>query len=140
MSDHKSQIFVICTANNIKSVPPEFFRAGRFDATFFVDLPTPEEQQVILNLYMKKYNVQGPVPNITNWTGAEIETMCRHASIMGSMSEAARYVVPIYQSRGKEIEELRSYASGNCVPASIPQNTAKIQAARRMRPASPLQN
>lgn len=87
-----------------------------------------------------KYNVQGPVPNITNWTGAEIETMCRHASIMGSMSEAARYVVPIYQSRGKEIEELRSYASGNCVPASIPQNTVKTQAARRMRPASPLQN
>lgn len=141
LNDHKSKIFIVCTANNIKGVPPEFFRAGRFDATFFVDLPTPEEQRTILNIHAEKYGVQaGPVPNITNWTGAEIETMCRHASIMGSMSEAAQYIVPIYQSRGKEIEELRAYARNNCVPASIPQSQVKATVGRKMRHGTSSQN
>jgi len=131
---------LVHNCNAVNKIPPEFFRAGRFDATFFVDLPTQEEQHTILNLYMKKYNIEGPIPNITNWTGAEVESMCRHASIMGSMSEAAGYVIPIYKSRGKEIEELRAYARGNCVPASIPQNQVKTQSARKIRQSSPSEN
>lgn len=142
LSDHKSRVFVICTANSIERVPPEFFRAGRFDATFFVDLPAQEEQRAILDIHTSRYNVstQGGIPDITNWTGAEIETLCRHASIMGSMTEAAKYIVPIYRSRGKEIDELRAYAKGNCVPASIPQNQVKTQVARKIRLDQPSQN
>lgn len=141
MSDHKTKVFTVCTANNVKSVPAEFFRAGRFDATFFVDLPTPEEQRTILDLHAAKYGVStDTVPNITNWTGAEIETLCRLASIFGTLEEAARYIVPIYQSRGKEIEELRTYARGNCVPASIPQSNVKTPIARKIRPGRVSEN
>lgn len=145
LSDHKSQVFVVATSNNIKSVPPEFFRAGRFDGIFFVDIPSLEEQCKILEIYTKRYGVPvGSLPEclavIANWTGAEIETLCRHASIMGSMEEAARYIVPIYRSRGREINELREYARGNCVPASIPQTQVKSQTTRRIRPSASLEN
>ena len=39
LSDHESDVFVVATANDISRLPPEFSRAERFDATFFVDLP-----------------------------------------------------------------------------------------------------
>jgi SpoVK/Ycf46/Vps4 family AAA+-type ATPase len=35
MSENNSPVLVMATANNISALPPEFIRAGRFDATFF---------------------------------------------------------------------------------------------------------
>ncbi|WP_367113244.1 hypothetical protein [Treponema sp.] len=37
-------MYVVATANNISSVPPEFFRKGRFDELFLVELPDDEER------------------------------------------------------------------------------------------------
>jgi len=39
MQEKTTATFVVCTANNVASLPPEFMRAGRFDEIFFVDLP-----------------------------------------------------------------------------------------------------
>ena len=39
MQEKTSQVFVVVTANNVESIPPEFMRAGRFDEIFFLDLP-----------------------------------------------------------------------------------------------------
>ena len=40
LAETESPMLVMATANNISQLPPEFLRAGRFDALFFVDLPT----------------------------------------------------------------------------------------------------
>jgi SpoVK/Ycf46/Vps4 family AAA+-type ATPase len=40
LNDHESDAFVVCTANDISKLPPEFSRCERFDAVFFLDLPT----------------------------------------------------------------------------------------------------
>ena len=40
LSDHESDVFMICTANDVSRLPPEFSRAERFDGCFFLDLPT----------------------------------------------------------------------------------------------------
>ena len=37
-------VYVVATANNISSVPPEFFRKGRFDELFLVELPDDERR------------------------------------------------------------------------------------------------
>jgi SpoVK/Ycf46/Vps4 family AAA+-type ATPase len=51
------QIFVIATCNKIASLPPEVRR--RFtDGTFYFDLPTKEERDVIWRIYMKKYGLK----------------------------------------------------------------------------------
>src|SRR5262249_12397849 len=39
LNDRASDVFTVCTANDISRLPPEFSRAERFDATFFLDLP-----------------------------------------------------------------------------------------------------
>jgi hypothetical protein len=40
LNDHESDSFVVCTANNVRVLPPEFSRAERFDGVFFLDLPS----------------------------------------------------------------------------------------------------
>lgn len=43
MQDNTRPCFIFATANNISSLPKEFFRSGRFDALFAVYLPTEDE-------------------------------------------------------------------------------------------------
>src|SRR5690606_31077467 len=37
MNDRTSDAFVVCTANDVRRLPPEFSRAERMDAVFFLD-------------------------------------------------------------------------------------------------------
>lgn len=46
MQDRPDGVFVIATANDVRSLPPEFLRKGRFDEIFFVDLPDPRGSTV----------------------------------------------------------------------------------------------
>ena len=45
MQEKNAPVFVVATANDISSLPPELLRKGRFDEIFFLDLPTLEERQ-----------------------------------------------------------------------------------------------
>ena len=54
MVEKKKPVFVVCTANNISRIPPEFSRAGRFDAIFFLDLPTFKERKEIFQVHLLK--------------------------------------------------------------------------------------
>jgi SpoVK/Ycf46/Vps4 family AAA+-type ATPase len=54
MQEKQNTVFVIATANDISSLPPEFLRKGRFDELFFVDLPNGEERKKILEIHLKK--------------------------------------------------------------------------------------
>ena len=55
LQECKKEVFVVATANDITSLPPELFRKGRFDELFFVDLPSTNERAEIIKLYMNKY-------------------------------------------------------------------------------------
>ena len=39
MSERRAAVFIVATANDVRRLPPEFLRKGRFDEVFFVDLP-----------------------------------------------------------------------------------------------------
>ena len=54
MQEKESPVFVIATANNIDSLPPELLRKGRFDEVFFVDFPKEDERRDILEIHLKK--------------------------------------------------------------------------------------
>ena len=47
-------MFVIATANDVRALPPELMRKGRFDEIFFVDLPSKEERKSIVEIHLKK--------------------------------------------------------------------------------------
>src|SRR5437588_3364218 len=54
LQEKTSPVFVIATANDVRSLPPELLRKGRFDEIFFVDLPSREERQSIFEIHLKK--------------------------------------------------------------------------------------
>ena len=45
LNDHDSDVFVVCTSNDISKLPPEFGRSERFDGIFFIDLPVPRKRR-----------------------------------------------------------------------------------------------
>ena len=54
MQEKENTVFIVATANDISSMPPEFLRKGRFDELFFVDLPDEDERRRILEIHLKK--------------------------------------------------------------------------------------
>ena len=54
MQEKENTVFIVATANDISSMPPEFLRKGRYDELFFVDLPNGEERRKILDIHLKK--------------------------------------------------------------------------------------
>jgi SpoVK/Ycf46/Vps4 family AAA+-type ATPase len=98
LQDHESDVFVVCTANDITKVTndnPEFIR--RFDSLFFVDFPGRAAKDQIWRIHLRGYELAA-LDNLETmleavrlakhrsgrglddeWTGAEIETCCRQA-------------------------------------------------------------
>ena len=123
LSDHSSDVFFIGTANDISRLPPEFTRAERLDALFFVDLPGPTERRLIWDMYRRQYDIAAnqPIPNDNDFTGAEIKSCCRLSALLDiSLTEAASNVVPVAQTAAEAVTKLRQWASGRCLSADRP--------------------
>ena len=59
-----------------------------------------------------------PRPDDAQWTGAEIKSCCRLASLLDvPLVQAAQNVVPVAVTAGDKIESLRQWASGRCLSA-----------------------
>ena len=120
LNDHKTDVFVVCTSNDIAKLPPEFTRAGRFDAVFFLDLPSAEQRERIWDIHASRYDVDAAQtrPETENWTGAEIESCCRLSVLLDEpLTEAAVDVVPVAVTAADKIESLRQWASGRVLDA-----------------------
>ena len=120
LNDHESDVFVVCTANDVTKLPPEFCRAERFDGLFFLDLPGEEQKQAIWRMYLDKFAIEAdqPLPDHRNWTGAEIRACCRLAALLDvPLMQAAQNIVPVAVTAAESVEQLRSWASGRCLSA-----------------------
>jgi hypothetical protein len=123
LNDHESDAFVVCTANDVSKLPPEFARAERFDGTFFLDLPGAREKEVIWSMYARKFGLDPAQrrPRDVDFTPAEIRACCRLAALLDvSLVEAAQNIVPVAVTAGESIERLRTWASGRCLSADRP--------------------
>lgn len=99
---------------------PEFSRAERFDGEFFVDLPGRDQKDGIWDIYQQHYGLdpRQPKPDDAQWTGAEIKSCCRLATLLDvPLVQAAQNVVPVAVTAGDKIESLRQWASGRCLSA-----------------------
>ncbi|HWE38886.1 MAG TPA: AAA family ATPase [Isosphaeraceae bacterium] len=136
LNDHTSDAFVVCTANDVARLPPEFSRAERFDGTFFLDLPGPHERPAIWRLYLDRFGLDPAQrrPRDDEFTGAEIRACCRLAALLEvPLVDAARNIVPVAVTAGEAVERLRAWASGRCLAADRPG----IYARDRTTPATP---
>jgi hypothetical protein len=123
LNDHESDVYFVCSANDVSKLPPEFTRAERFDAIFFLDLPGSREKEQIWRLYLEKFGLDAGQkrPVDREFTGAEIRACCRLAALLGvPLAEAATNIVPVAITAGESVERLRNWASGRCLSADRP--------------------
>jgi SpoVK/Ycf46/Vps4 family AAA+-type ATPase len=109
LNDHDSDVFFVGTCNDASKLPPEFARAERFDGVFFLDLPAKNQREAIWDIYLGHYELDAKQarPDDTNWTGAEIKSCCRLASLLDvPLVQAAQNVVPVAVTAGDKIEYL----------------------------------
>jgi SpoVK/Ycf46/Vps4 family AAA+-type ATPase len=57
MAEKEQAVFLVATANEIDSLPPELVRKGRFDEIFFVDLPDEMTRALIFEIHLRKRNI-----------------------------------------------------------------------------------
>jgi hypothetical protein len=123
LNDHESDVYFVCSANDVSKLPPELTRAERFDAIFFLDLPGSQEKEQIWQLYLEKFGLDASQkrPGDREFTGAEIRACCRLANLLDiSLVEAASNIVPVAVTAGESLERLRNWASGRCLSADRP--------------------
>jgi SpoVK/Ycf46/Vps4 family AAA+-type ATPase len=80
MAERRSNVFVVATANDISTLPPELVRKGRFDEIFFVDLPNTSVRTSILAIHLtnrkkslKTFDLEKLSAATEGFSGAEIE-------------------------------------------------------------------
>ena len=125
MQETESPILVMATANNIRELPPEFLRAGRFDALFFVDLPNAVERQEIIRIMNRKFNTyiqEELCSRLGGWTGAEIEQLAKD-SLFDGLDEAMSTIVPLSRTMKEEIGALQQWAATRARKANAAEET-----------------
>jgi SpoVK/Ycf46/Vps4 family AAA+-type ATPase len=131
LNDHESDVYFVCSANDVSKLPPEFARAERFDAIFFLDLPGTGEKEQIWRLYLERFGLEADQkrPNDRDFTGAEIRACCRLAALLGvPLTEAASNIVPVAVTAGESVERLRNWAAGRCLSADRPGIYSRVAA------------
>ncbi|MFV0446241.1 MAG: AAA family ATPase [Planctomycetaceae bacterium] len=145
LNDHSSDVFVVCTANDVSRLPPEFGRSERFDGIFFLDLPGRQEKDAIWNIYLTLFEIDRDqrMPDDSDWTGAEIKACCRLSALLDvPLVQAAQNVVPIAMTANESVDRLRKWASGRCLSANQPgiYQSAKASKQRRRVSGDPSNN
>jgi SpoVK/Ycf46/Vps4 family AAA+-type ATPase len=124
LNDHDSDVFFVGTCNDASKLPPEFARAVRFDGTFFIDLPVQDQREATWEIYIRHYelNPKQAKPDDTGWTGAEIKSCCRLASLLDvPLVQASLNVVPFSVTAREKVDDLRAWASGRVLSAEQPE-------------------
>jgi ATP-dependent 26S proteasome regulatory subunit len=151
MQERQSDAFVIATANDVSSLPPELLRKGRFDELFFVDLPNRTERAQIIAAALRSHKRDlsgfddfGRVADATEgFTGAEIAALVPEAMfaafndgkrrvVTGDLLRAAEGIVPLSKTKADVIARLKDWAKGRARPASIAEEKATGPRLRRL--------
>ncbi len=128
MQDKKEPVFIIATANNIESLPPELLRKGRFDEIFFVDLPSSEERKDIFEIHIQKrkrkiknFDLDLLASKTIGFSGAEIEEAVNEGMYIAynngdeletkDILEAVNKTYPLSKTMKKTIDALRKWAT-----------------------------
>jgi DNA polymerase III delta prime subunit len=136
LQESPARVFVVATANDVRALPQELLRSGRFDDMFFVDLPAPEERREIIGIYLRRY-LRVPVSDQVvdklvqlseGFAGSDIEAAVKeigHEAIRcGDENvpeefylDAFHNVMPLSRSAPERIEEIRRLRD-RAIPAS----------------------
>jgi SpoVK/Ycf46/Vps4 family AAA+-type ATPase len=127
MQEKESPVFVVATANDVRQLPPELMRKGRFDDIFFVDLPDAHERLQILEIHLRirdrdphAFDLTQVAEETDRFSGAELEQVVVSGLFQAfsedrslafeDLVDAARETVPLAVTMDDHIKQLREWA------------------------------
>ncbi|NUN65004.1 AAA family ATPase [Pseudanabaena biceps] len=134
MQEKISPVFIVATANNVRILPAELLRKGRFDEIFFLNLPTESERQEIFKVHLQKlrpsrlrdFDLALLARHTKNFSGAEIEQVIidgihrafgrgssgnRQDFTTEDIISAIEETVPLAAIASQQIESLKQWAA-----------------------------
>lgn len=138
MQERSGRVFVVATANDVRALPPELLRKGRFDEVFFVDLPTERERTEIAVAALREHKRSEKIDAAMvakateGFAGAEVAALIPDALFTAFADKerpittsdivaASKNVVPIAKTAAEKITALREWAKGKARLASTPE-------------------
>jgi SpoVK/Ycf46/Vps4 family AAA+-type ATPase len=143
MQEKTKAVFVVGTANEVRGLPPELLRKGRFDEIFFVDLPNVHERLEVLEIHLRRrrrdpepFDLLAIAEETERFSGAEIEQLVISAMfrafahdrdlVQEDLVRVARETVPLAVTMDDRLKELREWARPRARPASIDMRRASF--------------
>jgi len=127
MQERKNPVYLVATANDVTSLPPEFLRKGRWDEVFAIDLPTEDERKEIFWIHLAKRGKEKCMAAVAkatkatdSFTGSEIEAVIIEAMFNAfdegreitedDLVSVAENTVPLAITAREKIESIREWA------------------------------
>ncbi|WP_017305798.1 AAA family ATPase [Spirulina subsalsa] len=134
MQEKTAPVFIVSTANNVRILPAELLRKGRFDEIFFLNLPTEKERVEIFRVHLRRlrpskvreYNIPLLAKQTKDFSGAEIEQVIfdamhhafatlvngqRRDFTTNDILRAVEETVPLAAIAREQIEDLKYWAA-----------------------------
>lgn len=138
MNDRQSPVYIVATANNVQSLPPEFCRKGRFDEIYGLNLPDITERREIFCIHLSKrdrepglFDLKKLAKASEGFTGADIEQSIK-LSLKIAFSEgeqlgqehitlAIDQIIPLSKTEAERIENIKKWCDIHARAANPPE-------------------
>lgn len=145
LQESGNRVFLIATANDIRALPSELFRKGRFSQTFFVDLPNERERREVIGQYCgqalhwepEEAEMERLAKATAGFSYADIEDIIKDLaqqamlygeSIVTVESLLERFAANVSFADGHPdlVKDLRTWGRERAIPASQPEEEVSI--------------
>ncbi len=131
MAEKTARVFIVATANQIDSLPPELVRKGRLDEIFFVDLPNEDTRRDIFQIHLEKRELKSEPIDVSalakaseGFSGSEIEQAVVSALYVSFgkplttqiLLDEIKQTRPLSVVMAEQIQQLRHWANERTVP------------------------
>ncbi len=129
LSEKKSNVFVVATANNFNMLPLEIIRKGRFDEIFYLGLPNKDERKKIFKVLLSrfrpekenKFDISLFGEKSIGFSGAEIEQAIIEGMHLAfnekrefndlDILKGLDYIIPLSKLENEKIKQSQNFAS-----------------------------
>lgn len=134
MQESNFKVFIVATANNVKALPYELYRKGRFSEVFFVGLPDKVEREAVIRQYGKRSlhceldekTVNAVAEKTEGFSNSDIEAVVKEVAqkslickdlydVEGELIKVAENVIPISKVNSELVREITEWGSDRAI-------------------------
>ncbi len=134
MQESNFKVFIVATANNVKALPYELYRKGRFSEIFFVGLPDKTERESVIRQYSRRSlhceldekTVVTVAEKTEGFSNSDLEAVVKEVAqkslicnglddIEGELIKVAENVIPISKVNSELVTEITKWGSDRAI-------------------------